>query len=191
MLKHIETHISSHLSETKLVCDSESEIKGTIHFDQSSGLKFQSTIPSEEKIAEFLMFFRFFYLQNERSYFLSVLKILGKHSDNPDLRLALKSFRAKWKNSLFRNELHLKLNDKTITSALLLDLWFNAHYFHSDENKEAELQKLQETFTIDFAKYMLIDSTYEATKLILMVYNGLRGIVCKHFALNALPLIDQ
>ena len=62
-----------------------------------------------------------------------------------------------------------------------MDLWFNAHYFHSDEVKEKELEKLKECFSGEFAKYMLLDAVFEATKVVFKVFNGLQAVVYEHF----------
>ena len=199
MAKHIKVHISSALSEkewqmlrafcdksrrlvaTKLVSGHESSIHGNIRYEQDKGLWFDAAIPPEEQIAEFLMAFRFFYLQKELTYFPNILKLIGRHASQPEVRQALKIFRKQWESSLFKEGMQISLNGKPITSSLLLDLWFNAHYFHSNNDKGTELQSLRETFSEDFAKYMLLDSVYGATKVVLKVYDGLRGIVDEHF----------
>jgi len=97
------------------------------------------------------------------------------------VRKALKVFNKQWESSLFANVLQIKLNNKPVTSGLLLDLWFNAHYFHSDDEKEKALFELKAAFSEGFAKYMLLDSILEATKVILKVHEGLIGIVDEHF----------
>lgn len=41
--------------------------------------------------------------------------------------------------------------EKEITSVKLLDIWFNAQYFHSDEQKEEELKQLNKNLTKDLS----------------------------------------
>ena len=199
MAKHVEVHISSSLSEdewnvlrrfcekakrlaaTKLATEEGTGIRGKIRYEQDKGLWFESELPPEEQIAEFLMAFRFFYLQKEDTHFPKVISVIGKHTDNPDARKALKMFGRQWQDSLFRKALNIQLNETPITSSLLLDLWFNAHYFHSDEEKEKELKKMKENFSEEFAKYMLLDAVFEATKVVFKVFHGMRAIVDEHF----------
>src|SRR3972149_2540348 len=139
-MKHVEVHISSSLSEeewnvlrvfcekvkrivaTKLVAEGN-KINGKIRYEQDKGLWFESSIPPEDQVAEFLMAFRFFYLQGEKTHFHKVLNIIGKHAIQPDARKVLKVFKNQWEDSLFANAMQIKLNDETVTSALLLELW--------------------------------------------------------------------
>lgn len=165
------------LANTKLVSGGASSIKGRMRYNKDKGFWFEaSSLPPEEQIAEFLMVFRFFYLKKEQTQFLKILAILGKHAAHDEVRQALKMMKAKWNQALFGNSLQIKLNDKQITASILMDLWFNAHYFHSDESKEIELEKLKDFFTTDFAKFMLMDSAYESAKLIFRIHEGLHGL---------------
>jgi len=67
-----------------------------------------------------------------------------------------------------------------MNSGLLLDLWFNAHYFHSEEEKVSALAQLNAAFSESFSKYMLLDGTYEAAKVVLTVYGAMRDMVQEH-----------
>src|SRR4030095_10092884 len=198
MLKHVQAHISSSLSEddwkvlrqfcekatrlatTRLV-KGGSKIRGKIQYERGKGLSAEAEMPPEEQIAEFLMAFRFFYLQNEATHFPKILRLIGRCTNVRELREALKSFGRQWNNSLFRNTFEIKLNDKKIDTALLLDLWFNAHYFHSDDEKGRELENLKEVFSEPYAKYMLLEATFEATNVVFKVFDGAREMVSKHF----------
>lgn len=199
MVKHVQVHISKSLSEqewkvlrlfcdkgkrlatTKLFSEDGAEIKAEIRYEQDKGVWFESELPPEEEIAEFLMAFRFFYLQKERIHFPKILGLIGKHTDNQEVRKALKQFGRQWNDSLFGKVMNIKLNGRPITSSLLLDLWFNAHYFHTDEEKESKLNKLKNVFSEEFAKYMLLDAAIEASRVVFKVYNGFREIVNEHF----------
>jgi hypothetical protein len=196
---HIEIHISNALNHneweilrsfcekverlinTKLVSSGQGSINGNMKFDKEKGLSFKADIPPEEQVAEFLLAFRFFYMQKEETCFPKILSILGKHTIQPEARQALKLFRKQWKNSLFSNAAFIKLNDKQITTSLLLDLWFNAHYFHSDKNKENELKKITKLVSEDFAKYMLLDAVYESSKVVLKIYRVIKDIVKEYY----------
>lgn len=137
---------------------------------------FEASLPPEEQIAEFLMAFRFFYLQDEQTHFLKILSILGKHAAQAEGRKFLKMMKVKWHQALFGNALQMKIGSKRMTASLVIDLWFNAHYFHSDEPKEAELEKLKKILTPDFAKFMLLNALYESAKLIAIIYKGLYDV---------------
>lgn len=201
-MKHIEIHISSLLVENewnalRLFCDKAKRlaatrigsgqtegINGRMQYEREKGLQFEAQLPLEEQIAEFLLAFRFFYLEKEPTHFPRILSLLGKHTKDEDARKALKVFGKQWNDSLFGKALNITYNEKPLTSGLLLDLWFNAHYFHQDELKGRELRKLIEGFSENFVKYMLLDAAFEATKVVYKVFHGLRGIVDDHFAPN-------
>jgi hypothetical protein len=172
---------ANRLISTKLVADGNSAISGKVRYEKDKGLRFEATLPPEEQVAEFLMAFRFFYLKKEATYFPKILKIIGKHTTQAEAYQALKVFSRQWENSLFGNAVFIKVNGKQISTSLLLDIWFNAHYFHSDIKKGTELQKLKSLLTEDFTKCMLLDAIYGATKIVLMVSNGLQDMVNEHF----------
>lgn len=127
------------------------------------------------------MVFRFFYLQKERTHLRKVLKLLGKYTTTEEGRAALKMLGRQWDDCLFAKAMNVEWNNKKLTSAMLLDLWFNAYYFHQDDNKEKELKELVGVFSEGFAKYMLLDAAFEAAKVVYRVYVGVRGIVEEHF----------
>lgn len=199
MTRNVEVHISSLLTEDewkilRLFCDKVKRIAGTkfvlnqtnsircrISYTQENRLCFSAEVPSEELIAEFLLAFRFFYHKKEPTHFPKILGIIGKHTTNEDVRQALRLFGKKWNDSLFQEALNITYNDRAVTSSLLLDLWFNAHYFHQDEEKRRELDKLIEGFSENFAKYMLLDSAIAATNEVFKVYESVQEIVNKHF----------
>lgn len=168
------------LIATKLVADEASSITAKFRYEKELGISFEATLPPEEQVAEYLMAFRFFYLQDEPTNFHKVLRIMGKHAQQPEVTQALKLLRTKWQNALFQSAINLSLNDRPITTSRILDLWFNAHYFHSDSIKTEALKELNEVFTEGFSKYMLLDSTYNASKVVFTVYRGLQGIVDAH-----------
>jgi hypothetical protein len=199
MTNNVEVHISSLLAEDewkilRLFCEKVKRLAGTklvqtqinsircrISFTQENGLSFSAEVPSEELIAEFLLAFRFFYLKNEPTHFPKILGIIGKHTTNEEVRQALRLFGKKWNDSLFQRALNITYNDMPVTSSLLLDLWFNAHYFHQDEEKRRELDKLIEGFSENFAKYMLLDSSITATNEVFKFSEIVHAMVDKHF----------
>lgn len=168
------------LLATKFLSTESDGIKANITVRPDTGMTFSANLPPEEQISEFLMAFRFFYLQKEPTHFPSILKILGKHTSQQEAHLALKSFGNKWRNALFAESLIISIDGKKLSASTLLDLWFNAHYFHYDEEKQQQLDELKSNFTEPFAKYMLLDAALEATTAIFKVYDGMQQMVDVH-----------
>lgn len=173
------------LAATKLAREEGGGLRGQIKFTPTEGLNFYGNIPPEEQIVEFLTAFRFFYLQKEPTHFPKVLNIIGKYTNHSDGKMTLKVLNNQWKNSLFGSALNISYNNVPITSSLLLDLWFNAHYFHSDESKASDLEKMREGLTENFLKYMLLDAVYEATKVVFKLYVELRSLVGQRLKSNS------
>ncbi len=203
MTKNVRVHISNLLSDKewgnlRLFCDkarrlaatkfvsgqTKGIIKGKFRYGNDTGWQMESEIPSEEIIAEFLMAFRFFYLKKEPTQFPKILGIIGKYTNNEDFRKSAKLLGNKWKDCLFGKTFTISLNDKEVTSSILLDLWFNAHYFHQDQGKKKELDKLIDGFSENFAKYMLLDAAFEGAKLVSKLFEGIHIMVDKHFNSN-------
>lgn len=160
------------LMGTKLAAAGLGGIKARMLWERGRGVKYETTLPPEEQVAELLMAFRFFYLQREPSNFLAVMSILSRHSRHEEVRQLLKQYRKGWGNCLFGNTLELVMGEKQITSSLLIDLWLNAHYFHSDEAKAVELDQISEGLSDDFAKYMLLDSVFEASRMVIKIHRA-------------------
>lgn len=193
--KHIEVEISPKLSNddwavlvafcekaerliaTKLVSSGRSDINGKVRYEQEKGLWFEATLPAEEQVAEFLMAFRFFYLKKEKTFFLRTLNLLRRHVDNSDAGQHFERLKQRWENGLFSSAMSIQLNGETMTASLLLDVWLNAHYFHSDEDKGEKLRELNEAFSNDFSKYMMLDGAFEAAKAVFSVYDSVKDMV--------------
>jgi hypothetical protein len=137
-------------------------------------VSFDIQLPEERDLKELLLVFRFFYLQKEPSNFLRVVNILSKYMQNELVTQVIRMYKKCWKDALFGQELLIFFNEEQLTAGKLLDLWFNAHYFHSAENAEQELAALNRALTPEFSKYMLVDSVLEATRLIFTVYDSIK-----------------
>jgi len=71
--------------------------------------------------------------------------------------------------------MRMYIDGKEITPIMLIDLWFNAHYFHSDECKDQNLANLKEALSIDGCRFMLADAVYEASTAVLDLANALHA----------------
>jgi hypothetical protein len=157
------------LASTKLVKGTESNIRASIKIQADSGLQFTTKLPPEEQLAQFLMAFRFFYLKKEKTHFPKILAIVAKYS-GPEFRQVSNIIRSQWDQSC---SVHVLLNSETITSSKLIDLWFNAHYFHGEVRKQRELDRLNDFLTNDFCKFMFLDSLYNASDAVRRFHAGI------------------
>lgn len=192
--RHVQLAVSSKLSEddwklvdafkaradrlagTRLASDASiSAISGTIKISHK-GLTFQGNLPPESELVEHLAALRLFVLKREPSNFERMLSTLGRYADTDDARAALRQIRGRWNDALFNGAVSLAWNGKKLTTALVLDLWFNGFYFHGDEKKAEELASLAAVVTEVLAKFALVDAAYNATKIILKLRASMEGL---------------
>lgn len=141
-------------------------------------------LPPETVIAQYLLAYRHFWAKKERSYFLRILKIFGRYASTNLARQKLKELRTSWENSLFNSAIEISINDEKLTSHKLIDAWFNGEYFHSNEDHIKTLKSMDEIFSNDFSKFMLIDSITNGSNIIFKISDALDGIKIPENALN-------
>jgi hypothetical protein len=164
------------LLNTKIMRES-----GNIHlhatFIPSNPLNTQVELPSEEDLRSFYMAFRFFYLQKEPSHFPRVLNIIGRHSPSDTLSKYLASLRDQWDGALTRQLWQVSIDGQELTTSLLIDLWFNAYYFHTDDAKARRLQQLNEILSSDFNRFLLVNAVFDAAKAVCRLYESVKTII--------------
>ncbi len=113
-----------------------------------------SNIPRDEKLKEIYLAFRFFYLEKELSNFLRVRNILAKHSDSEEVSRYLRSLKDGWNRALA--EMHASdFIGRKISGREYIDMWFNAHYFHSDIDEERKLEDVNAFLSEDVSRFHL------------------------------------
>jgi hypothetical protein len=153
------------LSESSLVANGY-DLSANVSLNAGEPPKFTvCAIPPEEPFRSMLLTFRHFVGNDEPSNFLRVLNLLAKRV--PDAREYLDSLRTVWHQALFGGLMNLSFNGKDLTANYIFDLWLNARYFHNDEQKEQELDRLIRAFTEDFVKFLLANAVTECCKAIL------------------------
>lgn len=191
MEKHVEVPIKDSLTEqelasirlflkkarelhsTHITSSGESGISLNVASELGKPVQFQVVLPSEEYLRSFYMAFRFFYLEWEKSNFLRISNIIKRRTDSQLARQYIDRLRDMWSGALAAKQMQIQVNGKEITPSILIDLWFNAHYFHSDDKKEGALSNLTEALTIDVCRFMLADAVDEASKAVFLLANAL------------------
>jgi hypothetical protein len=191
MEKVVEVFIKDSLTEEELVCirqflkktkelyaaskasNAESNISLNMASELGKPVQFHVSLPPEEHLRSFYMAFRFFYLEKEKTNFLRVCNIIKRRTENQLARQYVDRLRDMWSGALAARQMQMRVNEKQIIPPLLIDLWFNAHYFHSDEKKEKDLSNLSKILTIDVCRFMLADAVYEASKAVFLLANAL------------------
>jgi hypothetical protein len=110
----------------------ESNISLNMKVEKERPVQFSVSLPNEEYLRSFYMAFRCFYLKEEKSNFQRIANIVKRRTDNELSKKYVDRLKDMWSGSLARQQMQMYIDGKEITSTMLIDLWFNAHYFHSD-----------------------------------------------------------
>jgi hypothetical protein len=138
-------------------------------------------VPLEEPFRSLLLTFRHFWANDEPSNFLRVLNIAARHA--PDAREYVDVLRTQWNNALFGGLMNMSFNNSPLTADHIFDLWLNAHYFHNDQAKQQELERLSRMLSPDFVKFLLATAATECCKLIFTLNHTLRKLNDPHEAI--------
>ena len=135
-----------------------------------------SAIPPEEPFRALLLTFRLFWANDEPSNFLRVLNILSRHIAQSNARDVLDGLKTRWNQALFGGVMFMSFNGKELTSNTVFDLWLNAHYFHSDSEKQEQLERLSKMLSPEFVKFLLANAVTECCKVILVLDHALQNL---------------
>lgn len=138
------------------------------------------TMPQEEPFRALLLTFRHFWAKDEPSNFLRVLNIAGRHA--PDAREFVGVLRARWNEALFGGLMNMSFNNTPLTADRIFDLWLNGYYFHNDQAKQQELERLSTMLSADFVKFLLANAVTECCKSILELNHALQELDDPHEA---------
>jgi hypothetical protein len=163
------------LYQTHIVSGNKSKISSNIKAEKGSSVQFSVSLPDEEYLRSFYMAFRFFYLKKEKSHFLRITNIVKRRTDNELSKKYIEKLEDMWNGALARQQMQIYIDGKEITPTMLIDLWFNAHYFHSDEFKNKNLSNLKKALSINQCRFMLADAVYEASMAVLNLANSLQA----------------
>jgi hypothetical protein len=164
------------LFQCSLITNNQGAIACNISAKAGEPTKFTVSLPNEDSLKSLLVSFRPFYLNNEPSNFNRVINIIKKYCRDTEIQVIADSYIDGWKHALFNNVIQVSDKDGLITASRIFDLWFNGHYFHSNEDKNEKLQSIKSVITEDFAKYLMVDSVYNCIEVIKQIYPGIQKL---------------
>ena len=122
--------------------EKDRNINLTISGKQGEAIKTEVMLFDEEQIRSFLLAFRPLYMNNEDIYFYKVPNIVYQCLDTESAKEQLAKCRKDFSNILDRPSGQLIYNNQQLTPRRIIDLWFNAYYFHKDQNKIREFNQI-------------------------------------------------
>jgi hypothetical protein len=163
------------LSQTHIMSANDSKISSIMKAEKGKPVQSSVSLPNEEYLRSFYTAFRFFYLKEEKSNFLRIANIVKRRTDNELSEKYIECLKDMWNGALARQQMQTYIDGKEITPTMLIDLWFNAHYFHSDECKDQNLVNLKEALSVNQCRFMLADAVIEASMAVLHLANALHA----------------
>ena len=70
----------------------------------------------------------------------------------------------------------MSFNGKELTANTVFDLWLNAHYFHSDSEKQEQLERLSKALSPEFVKFLLANAATECCRVIRILDHALQNL---------------
>ena len=114
-------------------------------------------VPDEETIKSFLLSFRVFYMEGEHTNFYSICNLLYKKILDKKVRNDMVTIRSNYTKALNTSFIGINFLGKSYSPKDIVDLWFNAEYFHTDTEKVKELDKIVISPCKSLFYYLLID----------------------------------
>lgn len=152
----------------------------TIHIKSNKlecgGYKGESNIPSNETLKSFYHAFRFFYLNREPSNFYKIRNIISEIAIGAHERAYLKSLKYQWKIAETCTHLTSSLH-RDISGKEFMDLWFNAHFSHSDIQKRKQLKILNNLLSEELSRSFLFYTVTIAGAPIGLLYKMIDPLV--------------
>lgn len=144
-----------------------------LNFDFSGDLSFaqrDASSEQEEIIKSFITAFRHFYLDNEPTHFPSFHNRIVRGTQDARVVELLGSLRKRYKHVLDTSGgLAYYYRGQLVTPKKMIDLWFNAHYFHSDTAKRKDLNQWL-TRSGGLFQFLFLDALKELSAI--LIYYG-------------------
>jgi len=144
------------------------KIKGE-KVDKGFQTRCEIKVPDEETIKSFLLSFRVFYMEGEHTNFYSICNLLYKKILDKKVRNDMVTIRSNYTKALNTSFIGINFLGKSYSPKDIVDLWFNAEYFHTDIEKVKELDKIVISPGKSLFFYLLIDAVITLTNQISML----------------------
>lgn len=163
--------LDAFLSEYDKLSASSSGRKGircniTVNCDEQKGLLVSAELPTDDVLSLLLHRLRPFILQSEPASAIRVLAILGKHIDDPNLRLLLRQQRELYDGRRTQKVMKVISDDQVLNSENVLQMWLNAHEFHRDPTKQTTMDDLFARVPGDLLRGLLVSMIVDKTRAV-------------------------
>ena len=127
-----------------------------INYVEGAGFSYSSELPSDDKIIVLLHRIRPFVLNDEKTNFFRVCKHLGRRIENEGFRKFIKHIRDGYSGKRMQETILIMSNETIINSEETLMKWLNAHEYHKDCDKQAEIESLHQILRLETSRAMFV-----------------------------------
>jgi len=151
--------------------------KLNLSYTAESGISYSVEMPQEDQFLALLHRLRPFVLQGERTNFYQVCKYLAKQVDDTPFRDFIKSLREYYSGKRMQSIIRVHSNEILINSEDTLMKWLNAHEYHRDHGKQAELEALHQILPLEASRAFFVMMLYEKVDAISILANFINVMV--------------
>ena len=147
-----------------------------VGYDQKRGLYHSEQGPDEEELRSYLTLFRQFVSESEPVFVNRVFSLCDLYLTEERLRQELRNARARWSDAMRQglDGWQAVVDGEVLTPEYAFDLWLNGHYFHSDPDKAAKLEKLASTDDLHWLRMRFLTSLRALTAIVLQLGDAVR-----------------
>lgn len=145
--------------------------KLNIRWTEETGFSYSAELPAEDKILALLHRLRPFVLNDEQTNFHRVCNHIARRIEDENLRHFIKSIRAIYSGKRMQSMIIIKSNETLINSEETLMKWLNAHEYHKDRNKQAELESLHQILPLETSRAIFLMMLYDKARAIFIIAN--------------------
>lgn len=141
-----------------------------LDFGAEKPLRSEVNEPDEDHLRSFFLTFRKLVSDGEPVFISGIHNILWQRLTTDSLKGALAEAHKEWRGRMRTGMLEFVVDDQKIRPEYVLDLWINGEYFHDDQIKKKELDRLLGV-GLSFVRYMLLNAVVDTTQFAVILRN--------------------
>lgn len=148
--------------------------------DKPNNFSIETELPDWNDVTVFLHKLRPFILNNERTYFHKVRKLLGLKFADEYFRGFFNLQKERFNNKRQQGSFQLTSDNEILNSEKMLYEWLNAHEYHREKEKQKFLENLHQIFPLDASKVIFLGFLLEKAQAVFNVADFIDVMLGKH-----------
>ncbi len=148
-----------------------------VNWREGQQLEVKAELPDWEKVQSFLLRFRPFILERERTYFPKVANLIARRLQSPAVDRVLAPMRDYFMGKSLQSRIIVRSNAVVLNSPDTLDKWLNAYEFHQDQGKRAWLETLHKIMPLESTRVFFLVLLTDRLKAVLQLAGVIRVLL--------------